>query len=480
LSVSVDAGLNAGPQTPRGLARHGRISGLNSLCTPADHPDPKTLSVSKGVIPEDLAGVLFRVGPGRFETEEGPLPHWFDGEGLVVRVSFGDGQARASWRRVIDPNATRTGMGRFGVAPRRFIDRLRSVWGSDSYVNLANTALLLWNGRLFALYEAARPMELDPETLAVVGETDLGVVRRAFSAHPKYHPPSGSWINQGFRVFPGPHLDYYRLDKDGKAHSLGSIRYDGGSIVHDFALTHSHIISISPPGFASARGVLFGGQSIAEALSWDADRKTRFYVSPIGRPDDVFAVEVGECFYTHTANAYERDGEIIIHGIVAGDGRGIDWVGAVHYDAQNLPENAPSRLTEIRINLQTKSVSMQPVAQACVDFPTVEQSQVCAPTKTVFGAGFNDDRQAYKDFFTALVRIDVGTGKVLRHDFGSGLFPCEPAIAGGGRYLLTIVYDANRDESFVSVLTTEPMAEIARASLGGPLPLSFHGLWDAA
>ena len=39
--------------------------------------------------------------------------------------------------------------------------------------NLANTNIMAWGGKVYALYEAGRPVELDPETLETLGESSL-------------------------------------------------------------------------------------------------------------------------------------------------------------------------------------------------------------------------------------------------------------------------------------------------------------------
>ena len=76
--------------------------------------------------------------------------------------------------------------------------------------NLANTNVLAWGGKVYALYEAGRPVRLDAATLSCLGEDDLegklregmfvsaglpaaveralGVGGSAFTAHPHVDP----------------------------------------------------------------------------------------------------------------------------------------------------------------------------------------------------------------------------------------------------------------------------------------------------
>jgi hypothetical protein len=67
----------------------------------------------------------------------------------------------------------------------------------ESAQPVANTALLEWDGKLWALWEAHRPFILDPETLETRGEDDLGgLLREAqpFCAHPQYDAASGRLV----------------------------------------------------------------------------------------------------------------------------------------------------------------------------------------------------------------------------------------------------------------------------------------------
>jgi all-trans-8'-apo-beta-carotenal 15,15'-oxygenase len=64
--------------------------------------------------------------------------------------------------------------------PRRFANGLR---GRDK--DTANTSVLVWQGRVFALMEVGKPTELEPGDLATLGETDLGRVIVSCFASPR-------------------------------------------------------------------------------------------------------------------------------------------------------------------------------------------------------------------------------------------------------------------------------------------------------
>ena len=58
------------------------------------------LEPTRGQIPHELAGVLYRNGPGRLERGGQWLHHPFDGDGMITALQLGEGQLQLSNRFV--------------------------------------------------------------------------------------------------------------------------------------------------------------------------------------------------------------------------------------------------------------------------------------------------------------------------------------------------------------------------------------------
>ncbi len=403
------------------------VAGAGCLREPAPH-GWRALDGATGSLPGWLDGRLYRVGPGRFEADGAAFSHWFDGEGLVLAIEIRKGGARAACNFVAPSGAG--DRGRFGAAPRGFFNRLRSIWDPAAYVNVANTSLLMWRGRMYALFEAGLPTEIDPETLATIGETDLeGTVRRAFSAHPKYHARSGDWINQGFRLTPRPCMDYIRLRANGGAEHLCAAPTNNSSFTHDFALTDRHIVTICPPVFARAADMLLRGLPLSQALHWRADRATRWIATPLEPPHRPAILETPALFWSHTAQAYEDGDHLVVQGVAAPDASGMDWLAGVRRGAEALPPASPGRLTEARIDLGNRAITHRPLLDASLDFPAVSPTRLGGRARYVYAAAYRDEAAAYRDLFDALVKIDLEGGAMRKAEFGSGVFVSEPVIA---------------------------------------------------
>ncbi|MEM9170082.1 MAG: carotenoid oxygenase family protein [Pseudomonadota bacterium] len=468
------------------------LPGLACLKAPREEHGFRAAPLVSGAAPADLKGRLYRVGPGRFADGEADLGHWFDGEGLAVAVDFDGRAARCAVRMIAEPPAPAEDKGRFGVAPRSMWRRLKSMWRADAYANPANTALVFWGERLLALFEGGHPTELDPDTLAPIGVTDLGVVRRSFGAHPKLHRPTGDLINQGFRFSPRPVLDYYRLSPDGHATLFNTAPYNGATFTHDFAVTDRCIVSVSPPVFGNPFDVVVRGQSLKEALAWREKRPTEFLVTPIdgGRTRRLTTPAV---LYSHTAFAYDDGDDVVVAAIASAGASNMEWINAVSPTADALPPAEPSRLTEFRLSTTPGNVTRRTLSDARIDFPKINEawfSRRLRRARYVYAAGYKDDARAYEDMFDAMVKLDLSgaPASAVRVDFGPGVYVSEPMFAPrpdaqteDDGWLLVKLYDSQADESFVAVLDASGTPrEVARFSLGQALPLSFHGLWRPA
>ncbi|MFC4905920.1 carotenoid oxygenase family protein [Actinomadura gamaensis] len=133
-----------------------------------DDPVDLDLELVAGAWPDDLTG-HFVVSSSDQRTH--PV-HAFFGDGILARLALRPGTggappARFAWRpRVIDTPSVRLRRKR----PDLFLAGpvgTSSPWG---FVNCANTAPLPWGERLFATWDAGRPVEVDPVTLGFVAE----------------------------------------------------------------------------------------------------------------------------------------------------------------------------------------------------------------------------------------------------------------------------------------------------------------------
>lgn len=126
------------------------------------------LELTSGVWPEDLTGEIFLS-----TADQATAPkHAFFGDGVMARLSLRPGTHgapadRLAWRaNVIDTPSRRLREKR----PHLFDATALGTTSPFGHVNAANTAPLPWGERLFATWDAGRPVEIDPVTLGFVAE----------------------------------------------------------------------------------------------------------------------------------------------------------------------------------------------------------------------------------------------------------------------------------------------------------------------
>jgi len=461
------------------------VQGLNCLRSPEREHGFEDLNVPQGQIPTGLRGTLYRVGPGRFADERGPYGHWFDGEGLLTALRFADGRASFACRTIKPRGADKADYvkrGRIGRPPQGFARVLRSFIDRQAFVNVANTALMHWQDRLYALFEASLPTQIDPDTLETLGETDLDVITRSFGAHPHVHAPSGAILNHGFRPPPRAGIDYYALPPDGPAQYTHSVQVSGRFPAHDVSVSTRHIVTVLSPLYIDVARVV-AGRAVADCLDWRPDAQTDCIVSPVGGGPHTL-LKTDPLLYTHSVNAFDEGEITVVQGFAARDATPVDWVAKVRRGCQSLaPQPAPVRLTEMRIDVAAGRIEVDTLFDTPAEFPAIDPRYAGRRHSVIYATGFRDDAAAYADLQDTILRFDLTSRTVQKFDFGPGHFVSEPVFLPTGAqegegWLLSQNYDADADTSYAALLQVgQSMQEVARFPLGQALAMSLHGLW---
>jgi all-trans-8'-apo-beta-carotenal 15,15'-oxygenase len=440
----------------------------------------------EGTLPQDLLGTLFRVGPALFSAFGQPYGHWFDGDGAVSSVRFFGGDAWGASRYVeTEHRADERREGRmlylrYGtVTPGNPLQRLLVPPH-----NAANTALLHWQDRLFALHETSLPTEVQPDTLYTLGETDLGgVLLKSFSAHPRRVASRGATYNFGTRYGPGfMWLDLYELPDAGQARRLGTLRVPGLSLIHDFIATDRYLVFLVPPLKLPLVRMALGLGTLGEGASLDTSRGTEVIVVPIDNPERPVRFTADPFFLWHFANGFEERGDIVLD-IVRYPDMGINQLlgEIVTGDLRHPPTGMLYRL---RIDPVRKRLSSEQRWDRPCESPHMSPTGACRDGRYVYLVSHSPgDRLQPPDL---LARVDQHGGTVETVSPGPGQYPSEPvfvprpeASTEDDGYLLSLVYDSRSHASHVAVFDARHLSEgpMARAWFDHHIPYTVHGLW---
>jgi carotenoid cleavage dioxygenase-like enzyme len=434
----------------------------------------------EGELPRELAGTLYRAGPGLFASFGRAYDHLFEGDGAISGVRFHDGRAEGAHRVVQS-----AGLGAERAAGRALygsaVPRARRVANAlrGRIKNVANTNALVWQGRLFALVESSRPTELAPDSLATHGETDLGgIVLETFTAHP--HPVAARNAIYGFgtRFGRAPALALYELPARGAARRFGEIVLEQNTVVHDFVATDRHLVFLIGPARLRALRMLLGEWRADRFFSWQPERGSEVIVVPIDAPAHPTRFRTDSFFVWHFANAFERGDAIVADFVRHPDLRAMATLreeavrgGAVDMDGGDL---CRATIDWRRRRMHTERVWGEPC-----EFPTIDPRGAGSVHRYAWVS--TSEKQP-----RSIARFDFERGEAVSWTPPVGQHVSEPVFApragADGEcdgWVLVLVYDERTHTSHVAVLdAARPEAgPIAQAHFDHHVPLTLHGAW---
>ncbi len=394
-----------------------------------------------GTLPPELTGLYLRNGPN--PRPGSPLP-FFAGDGMVHGVRLEAGRAR--WYR------------------NRYVKTRRDAGVRGG--RASNTHVFAHAGHILSFVEVALPVEIDRE-LETVGPVDFGGIDTAFTAHGKVDPGTGELIAFGYQ-FASPHLSYYRIDRAGQVVECRAIDMATPCLMHDFAMTEHYAVFFDTPA------VMVQDWGGGLPFRWQEGRGARIGVVP-RRGGAARWFDVPACLLSHTANAFERDGRIVVDGI-----RTDRFLADVAAD--------PPTLYRWEIDLARGTVTEGALGRQPVEFPRVDERRNGRPYRYAYTVEYRDVGPGNLPRSSLLRRYDVEAGTSVVKDFGVRYAPGEPVFvpksadaAEGDGWVLALRYDRELDRSDLVVLDTNDFDgdPVAVVQLPRRVPIGLHGSWVA-
>ncbi|MBW4551356.1 MAG: carotenoid oxygenase family protein [Aphanocapsa sp. GSE-SYN-MK-11-07L] len=459
-----------------------------AIAEPAQEYGPTPLQLIAGQIPPGLRGSLYRNGPARLERAGQRVPHWFDGDGGILAVHFGDAGATGLYRYVqtaglvAESKANRylySGYGQLAAGP------IWQRWGSHPK-NAANTSVLALPDKLLALWEGGLPHRLDLENLETQGLDQLGALlpKQAYSAHPKRDPKTGDIYNFGLEYGKEIALNLFRSDASGQIRQQASLPLERFSLVHDFAIAGPYLIFLIPPLQMHVLPLLLGIKSFSDGFQWRPSLGTQVLIIDRETFQPVTTFEVDPWFQWHIGNGYvELDRTVVIDFVRYADWATNQWLAEVVTGSPRT--ESKGYLWRIRLDIQQKKLlESQQITDCNCDFPLVDQTRVGQLASSLYLLSDSDPKAPVQEMFDSIARVDLATGTVSKASLGPGSYPMEPIpvsdrLNPDQTWLLTIVFDGQQAQSSVQIfdahhLESGPVCVLALPQI---IPFGFHGTW---
>jgi all-trans-8'-apo-beta-carotenal 15,15'-oxygenase len=435
----------------------------------------------QGTLPAELRGTLYRNGPGLFGQRGVRYSHPFESDGAVTAIRFEGGRAFGA-SKITESEGLReeraAGRMLYGLKVpwlRRVTNALR-----NRQKNTANTNVIVWQGRLYALMEAALPTELDPISLATRGETNLdNTIVSFFSAHPHRVASRRAIYNFGLEYGRQSRIHMYELPEVGPARHLGAVDLSGAPMLHDFIATDTHLVFFLSPVRVDVPRMLLQIGGFDQLFRWKPELGTEVICVPIDRPSEPVRFTVESFYQWHFANAFTRGNQLVIDYVRYPDFRSFYEIGAF---ARGASPDAlgQSQAHRAVIDLDKKTLRSDPTIARTCEFPTV------APGREGREHGLS---YLVLDELRGIGKLDAQTGTLVEHMVPDTQRVTEPlfvpranATREDDGWLVALSHDGPSNRAFVSVYDAAriPDGPIARAWFDHQVPITFHGTFAPA
>jgi carotenoid cleavage dioxygenase len=439
-----------------------------------------SLEIVQGAIPEGLEGALYRNGADRQYPSGRTDDIFIDGEGMFHMFRFKDGQVdyRSRWVETDRYKAQK-------AAKRGLFGRYRNRYTNDPaaegiHQGTANTTAMFHAGHLYALKEDDHPYEIDPETLATVGRTDMNgqIVSNSFTAHPKVDPITNELLGFSYQAKGDGTKDivFYLFDKDGTKTNEIWFEMPYAACVHDFAVTDEWIVFPFFPLITEMDNVRAGGPY----FQWNPDQETVIALVPrYGTAEGIRWFRGPATSAGHMMNAH-REGSKIHLDVCLYEGNCFPFF--------TTPEGVttpmvPPFLTRITVDMERndEGFDKQRLLGPSCEMPRTDDRYQGRPYRYGFMIVYRS-----ADGSSATGRLDHQTGELVTWSPGPGdtvqecqFVPRTPDSAEGDGWLLVPVARVSKGRSDLVVLDAQDIAAGPVATIKLPVRVrsTFHGTW---
>jgi len=443
-----------------------------------------------GDIPAELTGTIFRNGPGLTDIGGYRFKHPFDGDGMISSVAIKG--ARAFYRSKFVKTEGYLKEQKSGKPEYRGVFGTQKPGGwlanafDFNFKNIANTHVVYWGDRLLALWEAAEPHRLDPNTLDTIGLDNLdGILKsgEAFSAHPKFDPDANGeprMVTFGVKSGLSSTIRIFEFSPDGTLAKDHKHAVPGFAFLHDFAITPNYCVFVQNPVSFNPLPFVAGLKGAAECIQFNPKQPTKIVVIPRSGTGKVKFYDTDPCFVFHHANAYELDGQLVLDSIcydefpTLGDAKDYSEVDFDHVPA--------SQLWRFTVDLAAEQVQKDVLIERYCEFPTIHPENVGRDYRYLYiGVAHESTGNAP---LQGLLKRDMTTGEeqfwsaAPRGFGGEPLFVARPGSnAEDDGWVLLWIYNAEHNRTEIAIFDAQDISvgPVAKLNLKHHVPYGLHG-----
>ncbi|MEY3405524.1 MAG: hypothetical protein RL161_954 [Bacteroidota bacterium] len=443
-----------------------------------------------GNFPKWISGDLIRNGPGLVNADK-PMRHWFDGLAMLHKFSIQNGRVGYQ-SKFLDcmayQSVQQTGKityADFATDPcRSLFGKIQTVFNPDPKItDSAKVNVGKVGEDMYALGEPLMQIRIDPVTLRSLGVFHFGQNpgNRMTTAHPHYdHQEAYNLVVQY-----GP-INFYKIyGFNESVRELASIPVREPAYMHSFGMSENFFIISEFPLVVQSLKLALRLRPFIENFKWKPDQGTRFIIIDRTTGKVLFKVKTESFFGFHHVNACERNGRLVVDMVNYADSAIID-----HYYKHRLesPEGSlpKGRLERFEFDVVAQRLERREIlSETCIELPHIHYPSMHGNPdyRFVYGCGINESKP--NEFYNQIVKVDIQTG-LSTVWFSADCYPGEPVFiphpdrnSEDHGVLLSVVLNAHTGKSFLLLLNSADLTEMARAELPHSILFGYHGLFNS-
>ena len=359
-------------------------------------------------------------------------------------------------------------------------------FGDTKFKNAANTSVIYWGGKLWAMWEGGQPHQLVPETLETIGIDNLNGFLKSnqpFSAHPRII--DNVFVNFGVKGITSQTLTIFELNDQGNKLQEHTHPLSGFAFMHDMLVTENYCIFIQNPFQVNGLPFLLGFKSIEECFDFNPQQPTKIIIVERHGNHEMQVLETEPFFGFHHGNAWEKDGKIYLESILY-DSFPKTKSGELDFSQFSLDNFPKGELWKLELNRSEKTIIREKVTEIGCEFPSVHPNWVGKEHRYLY-MNISFAPQG-KGPLQGIMNLDKKSGEKQIWGENLGVFPGEPVfvpypdgVAEDDGWLISLVYDPAVHRSYLIILDAKDInREIAKLSLTHHVPYGFHGTWTSS
>jgi carotenoid cleavage dioxygenase len=449
--------------------------------------------VVEGTLPEEIHGSWYRSIPDPQYPPRLGYDTYLSGDGMISAFRFENGHVDFKLRYVMTERLKDD-----RAARRSLHGRYRNPYTDDPSVKgrkrgAANTTPVWHGGRLLALKEDSRAMEIDPVTLETLGEWDYDGRLRSptMTAHPRWDPETGELYFFGYEAAGLATRDVAVCVADRDGRLVREEWFEGPycALMHDFAVTEQHLVFPFMPITSDRSRIEAGGPHWV----WEPDKDSYIGIMPRGGSvSELRWFRRPACSVFHFMNAFTEGNKVFVDACFTkvNPFPFITQESGLEYD----PRALDGALMRWSFDLSKPGEAFDEDAIGPGgDMPRVADKHLMRPYDTAYYASFDPSlgppqlQGPVGPGFNVLIRLEPGSGRTTTFTMGNTWTFNEPIHIASKRpghegYLALVIDDHTRFLSEIAVLEAARIADgpVARIKLPIRLRSQVHGNWVPA